>query len=67
MRIGLNNLQSREKTGNSANIAKVTLNPDYKVIAGGSEGVVNDLAIVALDRDVKSPSVCLPETARSRY
>lgn len=66
VRIGLNNLQSREKTGNSANIAKVTLNPDYEEVAGGKEGVVNDLTIVTLDRDVKSPSVCLPETARSR-
>ena len=66
MRIGLNNLQSREKTGNSANIAKVTLNPDYEEVAGGKEGVINDLTIVTLDRDVNSPSVCLPETARSR-
>ena len=65
VRIGLNDLQSLEETGNSANIAKVTIHPDYEEIAGGKEGVINDLAIVMLDRTVASPPVGL-DTSRSR-
>ena len=67
MRIGLNNLQAEEKSGNTANIARVTLHPDYEEIARGQEGVVNDVAIVTLDRDVESIQVCLPgEIGRAR-
>ena len=65
MRIGLHDLQSPEETGNSANIAKVTLHPDYEEIADGKAGVINDLAIVMLDRTVASPPVGL-DTSRSR-
>ena len=58
--IGLNNLQAEEKSGNAANIVRVTLHPDYKEVTGGRGGVVNDVAIVTLDRDVSSTQVCLP-------
>ena len=61
VRIGLSNLGSREKTGNSANIAKFSLHPDYEEISTGkSTYAINDLAIVTLDRDVTTSSVCLP-------
>ena len=61
VRIGLSNLGSREKTGNSANIAKFSLHPDYEEInSGTSTYAINDLAIVTLDRDVTTSSVCLP-------
>ena len=61
VRIGLSNLGSRETIGNSANIAKLTLHPDYEEInSGKSVYAINDLAIVTLDRDVSTSSVCLP-------
>ena len=61
VRIGLSNLGSREKIGNRANIAKFSLHPDYEEISTGSSTyAINDLAIVTLDRDVTTSSVCLP-------
>jgi hypothetical protein len=63
VRIGLTDLRTNEKAENSANIAEVTIHPKYTEIAGGKEGVKNDLAIVTLDRNVRTPPVCLAGTA----
>jgi len=60
VRIGLSNLEDRER--NPANIKTVTLHPRYEEIKGGREGVINDLCIVTLDREVSSPQVCLGGT-----
>ena len=61
VKIGLSNLQNRER--NPANIKTVTIHPRYERIKGGREGTKNDLCIVTLDREVKSPhQVCLGGT-----
>jgi len=66
VRIGLENIQARERSGNRATIDRVVIHPDYQEIAGGKEGVRNDIAIVTLSRPVSSPWVCLPELERAR-
>jgi len=61
VKIGLSNLQNRER--NPANIKTVTIHPRFEEIKGGKEGAKNDLCIVTLDREVKSPhQVCLGGT-----
>jgi len=66
VRIGLNDIQETEKRGSSANLERVTIHPNYIEVAGGKEGVRNDIAIVTLDRDVESPHVCLHELNRKK-
>ena len=63
VRIGLANLEEKERE--PANIREVEIHPRYEEVKGGREGVINDLCIVTLDREVNSPQVCLGGT-RSR-
>jgi len=62
VRIGLSNLRTREKPGNSANIVKIKIHESYR---RRGVGVENDIAIVTLDRDVNGVTVCLPTEYRS--
>jgi len=66
VRIGLDNIQGREKARNQANIERVVIHPQYREIEGGKEGVRNDIAIVTLSRHVDTPWVCLPELQRNK-
>lgn len=65
VRVGLQNIQARERVGDRANIASVTLHPQYREVSQGRAGVRNDIAIVTLSGAVDSPAVCLPELARN--
>jgi len=62
VRIGLTDLNSREIRGNRANIKSVKIHENFK---RQGVGVVDDIAIVTLDRDVQEGTVCLPTEYQS--
>jgi len=62
VRIGITDLQAREKPRKRANIARIKKHENYRRVGVGVE---NDIAIVTLDRDVNGAPVCLPTEYRS--